>query len=98
MPDDMTTVADVVDDPWGTAGNSVVSRAADARRDGAAGFLFVGPDDRPSVLTRLDLAERVRTEVGGPTVVDGPRGLRADFAAALVSGRCDAVSFKGEGL
>ena len=52
--------------------------------------------DRPSVLTRMDLAERVRTEAGGLIVVDGPAGLCDDLAAGLVSGRADLVCFSGE--
>jgi anthraniloyl-CoA monooxygenase len=59
-------------------------------------FRVVGPPDRPAVLTRLDLAERLRTEVGGIVVVDGPRALRGDLAAALVSGRADLVHFTEE--
>ena len=44
----------------------------------------------------MDLAERVRTEVGGLIVVDGPAGLRDDLAAGLVSGRADLICFTGE--
>jgi anthraniloyl-CoA monooxygenase len=92
----LDTISDVVCDPWGPAGDAIVARARDARRSGARGFCFAGPADRPSVLTRMDLAERVRTEVGGLIVVDGPAGLRDDLAAGLVSGRADLVSFTGE--
>jgi hypothetical protein len=48
------------------------------------------------VLTRLDLAERVRLEVGGVVVVDAPAALRDDLAAALVSARTDLVEFTEE--
>jgi anthraniloyl-CoA monooxygenase len=89
-------VADVVGDPWGPAGDAVVARARRARQAGAGGFRFTGPADRPSVLTRMDLAERVRAEAGGLIVIDGPAGLRDDLAAGLVSGRADLVSFTGE--
>jgi anthraniloyl-CoA monooxygenase len=89
-------VADVVGDPWGPAGDAVVARARRARRAGTAGFRFTGPGDRPSVLTRMDLAERVRAEAGGLIVIDGPAGLRDDLAAGLVSGRADLVSFTEE--
>jgi hypothetical protein len=84
------TIADVVGDPWDEDGDAVVRRA---RAAGAAGFRFTGPGDRPAVLTRLDLAERVRNEVGGLIVVDGPAGLRDDLAAGLVSGRADLISY-----
>jgi anthraniloyl-CoA monooxygenase len=90
------TITDVVADPWGQAADAVVRRARRAREAGAGGFRFTGPADRPSVLTRMDLAERVRTEVGGLIVVDGPAGLRDDLAAGLVSARADLVSLTEE--
>ena len=90
------TITDVVADPWGRAADAVVRRARRAREAGAGGFRFTGPADRPSVLTRMDLAERVRTEVGGLIVVDGPAGLRDDLAAGLVSARADLVSLTEE--
>lgn len=89
-------VADVVGDPWGPAGDAVVTRARRARETGADGFRFTGPADRPALLTRMDLAERVRAEAGGLIVIDGPAGLRDDLAAGLVSGRADLVSFTEE--
>jgi anthraniloyl-CoA monooxygenase len=92
----LDTISDVVCDPWGPAGDAIVAQARDARQSGAAGFRFAGPADRPSVLTRMDLAERVRTEVGGLIVVDGPAALRDDLAAGLVSGRADLICFTGE--
>jgi anthraniloyl-CoA monooxygenase len=93
---DMHTIADVVADPWSQAADAVITRARRAREAGAGGFRFTGPADRPSVLTRMDLAERVRTEVGGLIVVDGPAWLRDDLAAGLVSARADLVSFTEE--
>src|SRR5215471_14644886 len=96
---DFCTITDVVADPWSPAGDAVVARARDARAAGADGFRFTGPADRPSVLTRMDLAERVRTEAGGLIVVDAPAGLRDDAAAGLVSGRADLVCFtRGGGV
>jgi len=92
----LTTFADAVADPWDDTGDAVVARARRARRNGADGFRFAGPADRPAVLTRLDLAERVRTEAGGLVVVEGPSSSRGDLAAGLVSGRCDLVSFTEE--
>jgi anthraniloyl-CoA monooxygenase len=89
-------ITDVVADPWGQAGDAVVARARDARSSGTGGFRFAGPADRLSVLTRMDLAERVRAEAGGLIVVDGPAGLRDDLAAGLVSARADLVCFTGE--
>jgi len=92
----VSAITDVVSDPWGPSGDAVVTRARRAREAGADGFRFTGPADRPSVLTRMDLAERVRTEAGGLIVVDGPAGLRDDLAAGLVSGRVDLISFTEE--
>jgi anthraniloyl-CoA monooxygenase len=93
----LPVIADVVADPWDEAADAVVRRAREARTAGAAGFRFTGPADRPAVLTRLDLAERVRTEVGGLIVVDAPRGLRDDVVAGLVSARTDLICFTEEG-
>jgi anthraniloyl-CoA monooxygenase len=92
----LTVIADVVADPWDEAADAVVRRARAARAAGAAGFRFTGPADRPAVLTRLDLAERVRTEAGGLIVVDAPRGLRDDVVAGLVSARADLICFTEE--
>ena len=92
----LDTISDVISDPWGPAGDAIVARARNARQSGAGGFRFAGPADRPSVLTRMDLAERVRTEVGGLIVVDGPAELRDDLAAGLVSGRADLICLTGK--
>jgi hypothetical protein len=74
-------------------GDAVVARA---RASGASGFRVTGPSDRPTVLTRLDLAERVRMATGRFVEVDGPPELRDDLAAGLVSGRADRVTFTEE--
>lgn len=92
----LATVVEVVTDPWDSAGDAVVARARRARNAGADGFHLVGPADRPIVLTRLDLAERLRTEVGGLIVVDGPPRLRDDLAAGLVSARADLITLTEE--
>ena len=92
----LPVIADVVADPWDETADAVVRRAHEARAAGAAGFRFTGPADRPAVLTRLDLAERVRTEAGGLIVVDAPRGLCDDVVAGLVSARADLICFTEE--
>ena len=89
---DALVVDTVVDDPWGADADAVVAAARDS---GATAFRLVGPSDRPTVLTRLDLAERLRLEVGGVVSVEGPAELRDDLAAGLVSGRTDLVGFSG---
>ncbi|TNC29174.1 FAD-dependent monooxygenase [Amycolatopsis alkalitolerans] len=88
----LVTIDEAPTDPWDGTGDAVVARARRAFDDGAEGFLFTGPPGRSALLTRLDLAERVRTEVGGPVVVEGPAALRDDLAAGLVSGRTDLVT------
>jgi 2-polyprenyl-6-methoxyphenol hydroxylase-like FAD-dependent oxidoreductase len=91
--DALETVDDVLVDPWDAAGDAVVARA---RASSGAGFRLVGPPDRRAVLTRLDLAERVRLEAGRFVEVEAPAELRDDLAAALVSGRVDRVACTGE--
>ncbi|MGK3207976.1 FAD-dependent monooxygenase [Amycolatopsis sp. MEPSY49] len=90
-PGDLVPLDDVVEDPWDPAGDAVVARAREARDRGAAGFRFTGPGDRGALLTRLDLAERVRLETGGIVLVAGPAALRDDLAAGLVSARTDLI-------
>ncbi|RSD10263.1 FAD-dependent monooxygenase [Amycolatopsis eburnea] len=90
-PEDLVTIDDVVTDPWDETGDAVVARAREAREQGAPGFRFTGPGDRGAVLTRLDLAERVRLEAGGVILVAGPAALREDLAAGLVSARADLI-------
>jgi anthraniloyl-CoA monooxygenase len=73
-----------------------VGRARAARERGAPGFRFAGPSDRGALLTRLDLAERVRLEAGGIVLVEGPAALRDDLAAGLVSARTDLIAWTDE--
>ncbi|GAA1864310.1 hypothetical protein GCM10009836_50820 [Pseudonocardia ailaonensis] len=74
------------DDPWSAEGDALVARAR-----GTGGVLVTGGSGRAALLTRLDLAERVRLETGVLTAVEGPAALRDDLAAGLVSGRTDLV-------
>ncbi|HWD03661.1 MAG TPA: FAD-dependent monooxygenase [Amycolatopsis sp.] len=90
-PADLVAIDDVVTDPWDEHGDAVVARARAARDRGAPGFRLTGPDERGALLTRLDLAERVRLEAGGIVLVEGPAALREDLAAGLVSDRTDLV-------
>jgi anthraniloyl-CoA monooxygenase len=87
----LVTIEAVLTDPWDETGDAVLARARDAMDRGAAGFRLTGPADRPALLTRLDLAERIRTEVGALTLVAGPAQWRDDLAAGLVSARTDLV-------
>jgi hypothetical protein len=80
-----------LDDPWAREGDELVARAR-----GAGGALLTGPATRPALLTRLDVAERVRLETGVLTAVAGPAALRDDLAAGLLSGRTDLVELTEE--
>lgn len=80
-------------DPWSSEGDTLVARAQETD-----GVLVTGPAARPSLLTRLDLAERVRLETGVLTAVEGSAALRDDLAAGLVSGRADLAALTEETL
>ncbi|MGE3288500.1 MAG: FAD-dependent monooxygenase [Pseudonocardia sp.] len=95
-PDGLHEVRVTVDDPWGAAADELVATARAAVAAGAAGCWVGGPPDRPSVLTRMDLAERLRAETGGLVVVEAPAAWRDDLAAGLVSARLDLVRFTEE--
>jgi hypothetical protein len=88
----MAPIEEHLPDPWNAEADAVLDRARALRRAGVDGFWLTGPADRPSVLTRLDLAERVRLEVGGLVVVVGTEPVLADLAAGLLSGRTDLVA------
>jgi anthraniloyl-CoA monooxygenase len=57
---------------------------------------LTGGDDRASVLTRLEIAERLRRRTDALVVVAGPHALRADLADGLVADRTHLVAFRGE--
>jgi hypothetical protein len=82
----LETLVCALEDPWSPEGDALVSRARDTD-----GVLVTGAPGRPALLTRLDLAERVRLETGVLTAVEGPAELRDDLADGLVSGRTDLV-------
>ncbi|MBB4688749.1 FAD-dependent monooxygenase [Amycolatopsis jiangsuensis] len=78
-------------DPWSAEADALVGRGR-----AAGGVLVTGPPVREAVLTRLDVAERIRLETGALTAVEAPAGLRDDLAAGLVSGRTDLVRMTEE--
>jgi anthraniloyl-CoA monooxygenase len=78
---------------WSRTGDAVVERGRRLADGGCAGIWLVGPDDRDSVLDRLDLGERIRRATGLLTIAAVPEQYRADAAAALVSARVDLVDF-----
>ncbi|MBJ8348885.1 FAD-dependent monooxygenase [Antrihabitans sp. YC2-6] len=57
---------------------------------------LTGCAERSAVLTRLDVAERLRRRTGSVVVVEAPRRYSADLAAGLASGRTDLVAFTDE--
>jgi anthraniloyl-CoA monooxygenase len=100
----------VPDDP-GALGATVIDVGTDTRpagfevvvenavRDGetATGCLWLtGGDDRASLLTRLEVAERLRRRTDALVVVAGPDELRADLADGLVADRAHLVALRGE--
>ncbi len=88
----LTLVDRVPDDPWGAAADSLVEGIRHQLGTGTRGAWITGPADRDSMITRLDLAERVRL-AGALVVTEGPRALQADLAAGLAAGRTDLIAF-----
>jgi anthraniloyl-CoA monooxygenase len=78
-------------DPWSADGDALVKRLHDLAMAGWAGCWLTGPADRASVLTRLDVGERLRSETGGLVAVDGPTNCLEDLAAGVASARADLV-------
>lgn len=74
-----------LDSAWGTEADALVERSCSAPT-----VWLTGPGTRAAVLTRVDLAERLRRP-DTVVVVDAPDSARADLVAALASGRTDLV-------
>ncbi|MCD2186587.1 FAD-dependent monooxygenase [Actinomycetospora soli] len=55
---------------------------------------LTGADDRPSVLTRLEVAERLRRRTPALVVVAGPEAFREDFADGLAADRTHLVALR----
>ncbi|WP_281690415.1 FAD-dependent monooxygenase [Pseudonocardia thermophila] len=88
---DLVRVPVALDAPWGEAGDLLVKQLHDLAATGRRGFWLTGPADRGSLLDRLDLGERLRSETAGIVVVEGPAAHLADLAAGVASGRADLV-------
>jgi hypothetical protein len=88
----LTLIDRIPDDPWCADADALVDRVRAELEDGTRGAWVTGPADRDSLLTRLDLAERLRA-AGALVVTEGPEPLVADLAAGLASGRTDLVAF-----
>jgi anthraniloyl-CoA monooxygenase len=78
----------LVDDAWGPAADDLVKEASGR-------VLLTGGRDQAAVLTRFDVGERIRREAGALVVARVPGEHRELAAAALVSGRADAVVLDG---
>jgi anthraniloyl-CoA monooxygenase len=85
-------------DAWGAKADGLVDQVAGQLADGAVAVRLTGPGDRDAVLDRLDLAERLRLQLGATVIVRAPGRCRADLAAGLVTGRTDLIDTSdGEG-
>ncbi|MFE4754974.1 FAD-dependent monooxygenase [Streptomyces mirabilis] len=80
-----------LDDPWNRHADMLVKGLHDLGQKGWRGYWLTGPDDRGSVLTRLDVGERLRAETGALVVVEAPAQFTDDLAAGLAAGRADLV-------
>jgi anthraniloyl-CoA monooxygenase len=88
-------VTDTPTDPCGSSADAVVMRARNELDGGVDGF-WLSAGERASLLSALDLAERLRRETGSLVLVSGPEPLLPDLAAGLLSGRTDLVAIDEE--
>ena len=100
VPDDPAaldaTVLDVGTDARPSGSEAAVEEAV-ARGQAITGCVWLtGGDDRSSVLTRLEIAERLRRRTDALVVVAGPDALRTDLADGLVADRAHLVAIRGE--
>jgi anthraniloyl-CoA monooxygenase len=100
VPDDPTaldaTVLDVGTDDR-PAGREEIVEDAVYRGASITGCVWLtGGDDRASVLTRLEIAERLRRRTEALVVVAGPESLREDLADGLVADRTHLVALRSE--
>ena len=77
------------------SGREEAVEAALARGAAVTGTVWLtGGDDRSSVLTRLEVAERLRRRTPALVVVAGPAGLRDDLADGLAADRAHLVALR----
>ena len=88
---DLVRVTVALEDPWSPEADTVVKQLNDLVLAGWQGFWLTSPLDRGSVLTRLDLGERLCAETTGLVVVDGPASSLDDLAAGVATARADLV-------
>ena len=77
-------------DPWGPEARGLVSDVRELTGgDGTRLVLLTGADDQRSVLDRVQVAERIRLELGSPVAVTATLPHVPEIAAGLVAGRID---------
>jgi len=81
-----------VDDPWSPAADDVLDRCFALAEAGADGVRLEGRPDRPALLDRLALAERIRRQTKLFTVVGAPADHIDDLVDGIVAGRADLVA------
>jgi anthraniloyl-CoA monooxygenase len=80
------------DDPWSPAADEVLGRCSALAEAGADGVRLEGRPDRPALLDRLALAERIRHQTKLFTVVGAPAGHLDDLVDGIGAGRADLVA------
>jgi anthraniloyl-CoA monooxygenase len=83
-----------VDDPWSPAADEVLDRCSALAGAGADGIRLQGRPDRPALLDRLALAERIRRQTKLFTVVGAPASHIDDLVDGIVAGRADLVAIE----
>ena len=83
---DLPQVRVEVEEAWGSAADALVREVG-----GGGPVELVSADDQASVLTMLDVGERLRREMGATVVARVPAMFQDLAATALVSGRADRV-------
>jgi anthraniloyl-CoA monooxygenase len=80
-----------LDEPDCTDADALVDLASAAHDDGAAAIVLTCPDDIDAVLTMLEVAERIRRQVGVVVVARAAARHHDHLVAALASGRVDLI-------
>jgi anthraniloyl-CoA monooxygenase len=79
--------------PWGPDGDAVVGDAHRLLKQGADVLRVAAVDGtRAGLLRRLDMAERLRLELGARVAVDADPGQLPDVAGAIAAGKSDLVT------
>ncbi|MEJ2864063.1 FAD-dependent monooxygenase [Actinomycetospora flava] len=98
VPDDPAalgaTVLDLGTDDRPSGREEAVEAAVSRGADVTGTVWLTGGDDRSSVLTRLEVAERLRRRAPALVVVAGPADLRDDLADGLAADRTHLVALR----